>query len=404
MGAGHSHGLGVDGGLERAPRASERTTIILSVIVGVVLFLTTVGAMAVWPQDWSLLRSVPTTYTGATWESAVVESVGADGVAQVTVRGQEEDGLQELQPASLGTFEYETGDRVRVLQVETGELIFGDFERAGPMLFLLIVYVVLVVGIAWWRGIGALLGLAAAFGIIIFFTVPALFDGGDPLVIGLVTGSGALAVLLYLAHGFNARTTTAYLGTLAGLSITAILAWWAVDASRLTGIWSEEGTHLELSGRSVDLQGLVLCGIIIAGLGVLNDVTVTQASAIWELRAARPEISRWNLFQRGMRIGRDHIASTVYTIAFAYVGAALPAIMLISLYDSALGTTLTGAEIAEEVVRTLVSSIGLVLAVPLTTGIGALVVGRDAIADEDRRTGDEPDGPGTPGASATMES
>ncbi|MFW7415708.1 YibE/F family protein [Demequina sp. SO4-18] len=375
MGAGHSHSL------ERPPRASERTTLILSAIVAVVLFLTTAGAMAVWPSDWSMLRSVPTTYEGAEWVSATVDSVDAQtGVATVTISGDEESGGQELPPADLGTFDYEEGDHVRALQLETGELIFGDFERASPMLVLLIAYVLLVVGIAWWRGIGALLGLAAAFGIIIFFTVPALFDGANPLVTGLVTGSGALAMLLYLAHGFNSRTTTAYLGTLAGLTITAVLAWWAVGASNLTGIWSEEGAHLELSGRSVDLQGLVLCGIVIAGLGVLNDVTVTQSSAVWELRAARPDISRWNLFRRGMRIGRDHIASTVYTIAFAYVGAALPAIMLISLYDTSVGSTLTTAEIAEEAVRTLVSSIGLVLAVPLTTGIAALVVGTDAIA------------------------
>lgn len=382
MGAGHSHAL------ERPPRASERTTLILAIIVGIVLFLTTIGAIAVWPSDSSMLRSVPTTYEGAEWASVTVDSVDEDtGIALVSTSGNDAAGLRELPPADLGTFDYEPGDRVRALELETGELVFGDFERANPMLVLLVAYVLLVVGIAWWRGIGALLGLGAAFGIIIFFTVPALFNGGDPLITGLVTGSGALAVLLYLAHGLNSRTTTAYLGTLAGLTVTAVLAWWAVDASRLTGIWSEEGAHLELSGRSVDLQGLVLCGIVIAGLGVLNDVTVTQASAVWELRAARPDISRWNLFRRGMRIGRDHIASTVYTIAFAYVGAALPAIMLISLYDTSLGSTLTTAEIAEEAVRTLVSSIGLVLAVPLTTGIAALVVGTDAIARDSRPPG-----------------
>ncbi|MFV0633321.1 YibE/F family protein [Demequina sp.] len=403
MGAGHSHGLSADGELERAPRASERTTIVLSSIVGAVLFLTIMGAMAVWPSDWSFLRSVPTTYEGAQWVSVEVVSVDQEtGVAQVEVEGQEDQGLQSLEPGAFSTFEYEVGDQVRALQIETGELIFGDFERDGPMLLLLVAYVLLVVIIARWRGIGALLGLIAAFGIVIFFTVPALYGGGHPLIIGLVTGSGALALLLYLAHGFNARTTTAYLGTLAGLAITAALAWWAVEASNLTGMWSEEGSHLELSGRSVDLQGLVLCGIVIAGLGVLNDVTVTQSSAVWELRAARPEISRWNLFARGMRIGRDHIASTVYTIVFAYVGASLPAIMLISLYDSSLGVVLTGAEIAEEVVRTLVSSIGLVLAVPLTTGIGALVVGQHAIVEDDVVPAEVDDeGPGE--SSATIE-
>lgn len=377
MGAGHSHAL------ERPPRASERTTVVLSVAVAAVVFLTVLGALAVWPTDFSYLRSIPTTHEGAQWVTVTVQSVEPEtGVAQVVVDGDEDEHVLAMEPPGFASFEYAEGDRVRALQLDTGEVIFGDFERGPPMLVLLIVFVVLVIAVAWWRGVGALLGLVVAFGIVVFFTVPALFDGGNPLIIGLVTGAGALFVLLYMAHGPNARTTTAYLGTLAGLSITAVLAWWAVSASRLTGLWSESGVHLELAGRQADLQGVVLCGVVIAGLGVLNDVTVAQASSVWELRSARPDISRWNLFLRGMRIGRDHIASTVYTIAFAYVGAALPTIMLISLYDSSLATSLTSADIAEEVVRTLVGSIGLVLAVPLTTAIGSVVVGHTAIAEK----------------------
>ena len=135
--------------------------------------------------------------------------------------------------------------------------------------------------------------------------------------------------------------------------------------------------HLELFSRGVSLQGVVICGIVLAGLGVLNDVTVTQASAVWELKAARPDLGWWSLFLRGMRIGRDHIASTVYTIAFAYVGAALPTLMFIALYSESIGRVLTTSDIAEEVVRTLVGSIGLVLAVPLTTLIGAFVAASD---------------------------
>ncbi|WP_084078016.1 YibE/F family protein [Demequina sp. NBRC 110057] len=404
MGAGHSHGFAADGSLERAPRASERTTTVLTILVGVIVFLTVAGAVAVWPSSWDVLRSVPTSYEGAEWVSVTVESVDEEtGQATVDLDGEE----RVLDDAGYSTFTYEVGDHVRALSLDTGELVFGDFERGPPMLLLLVVYVVLVVAIARWRGIGALLGLLGAFGVVVFFTVPALFDGQNPLVVALVTGSGALFALLYLAHGVNARTTTAYLGTLAGLLITALLAWWAVGASRLTGIWSEEGTHLELAGRSVDLQGLVLCGIIIAGLGVLNDVTVTQSSAVWELRAARPDISRWSLFSRGMRIGRDHIASTVYTIAFAYVGAALPTLMLVTLYDNSIATTLTSAEIAEEVVRTLVTSIGLVLAVPLTTGIAALVVGYEGAIEgesvEGKADAGDPGRASDAEASATME-
>lgn len=381
MGAGHSHVPA----LESAPRASERTSIILASIVGVVLFFTLLGAVMVWPQDAEELGTWPTAAEGSRWVTAEIvgpASSGVEGEYGALIRGEEDQGEAILLGTGDPALEIRTGDVIRALELPDGYLVFADFERGSPLLILAIAYVIVVLAVARWRGLGALLGLVAAFGVVVLFTLPALFAGGDPLIVGLVTGSGALFMLLYLAHGPNARTTTAYLGTLAGLMITAALAWWAVGASRLTGIWNEEGVHLEFWYRGVSLEGLVLCGIILAGLGVLNDVTITQASAVWELRAVRPDMSRWELFRRGMRVGRDHIASTVYTIAFAYVGAALPTLMMVSLYNQSLGVTLTSAEFAEEVVRTLVGSIGLVLAVPLTTAIGALVVGRHAIRDE----------------------
>ncbi len=375
MGAGHGH----DG---PPPRASERTTTILAVFVGVILFVTAMGAAAVWPSDYSFRGSFDSTGEGARWVTATIVTVVDDGSATAVIRGEEDAGSKDIATLGDPTIVLHPGDEVRALELPDGTLGFSDFERGSPMLLLFIVYVVAVVAVARWRGVGALLGLAMAFGVVLFFTVPALFNGGDPLIVGLVTGSGALFLLLYLAHGPNARTTTAYLGTLAGLSVTAVLGWWAVGASKLTGLWTEEGSHLEFFNRGVSLQGMVLCGIILAGLGVLNDVTVTQASAVWELRAARPDLGWRQLFVRAMRIGRDHIASTVYTIAFVYVGAALPTLMVVSLYGTSLGITLTSAEIAEEVVRTLVGSIGLVLAVPLTTLIGALVVAGRSIAPQ----------------------
>lgn len=381
MGSGHSHSA------EEWPRASDRTSIILGALVAAVVVLTAAGAGFVWPKDYSYMGSIPTTYEGARWVEVTVRSVDSStGNAVVTINGETPAVERSLEPTGFNGLTFAEGDGIKTLQLETGELVFSDFERGPPMLILLLVYVALVILVARWRGAGALLGLAAAFGIVIFFTVPALFGGGNPLIVGLVTGSGALFALLYLAHGVNARTTTAYLGTLAGLVMTTFLAWWAVGASKLTGVWSEDGGNLQLAGQDVSLKGLVLCGIILAGLGVLNDVTVTQASAVWELRAARPDVSRWDLFRRAMRIGRDHIASTVYTMAFVYVGAALPTIMLVTLYDNSLLTTLTSADIAEEIVRTLVGSIGLVLAVPLTTAIACLVVGYNAIEREQAAT------------------
>jgi uncharacterized membrane protein len=347
--------------------------------------------MVTWPSSWDMLGSQQFLYEDARRLDAEVvsfdESTG-ESVVRVTTPGAE--GEREMAPTGVGSLVLEPGDQVRVVELDEGPLVFSDFERGTPILALLIVYVVLVIAVAWWRGLGALLGLAAAFGIVAFYTVPALLDGASPPLVGLVTAAGALFVLLYVAHGPNARTTTAYLGTIAGLAVTAALGTWAVTAAKIPGVPSEAEINIAFVEGRLSLQGLALCGLMIAGLGVLNDVTITQASAVWELGAARPDLGPWQLFARGMRIGRDHIASTVYTIAFAYVGASLPLIMLVAVYDNPLSGAITSSEIAGEVVRTLVGSIGLVLAVPLTTAIGALIVG---LAGE-KRDGIEPGAPG----------
>ena len=147
-----------------------------------------------------------------------------------------------------------------------------------------------------------------------------------------------------------------------GLAITALLAAWATDAANLAGVGSHDAATLANISDNISISGIILCGLIISGLGVLNDVTITQSSAVWELWELAPETSARQLFTSAMRIGRDHIASTVYTIAFAYAGAALPVLILVMLYERPLGDALTSAELSEEVIRTLVGSVGLVLA------------------------------------------
>ncbi|WP_062466671.1 YibE/F family protein [Demequina maris] len=378
MGAGHSHS-------ESPPRASAATTRVLWALVVGVLAAVIVGAAATWPSSWDKLGSESFLYEGATRLEAEVlsfDETTGESTVQVTTPGAEEE--RTMAPAGVASLTFEPGDEVTVIEVDPAQpLIFSDFSRDPPIVALLIVYVVLVLAVAWWRGLGALVGLALAFGIVAFYTVPALFDGASPPVVGLVTSAGALFVLLYVAHGPNARTTTAYLGTIAGLLFTAVIGTWAVTAAKIPGVPSEAEINLAFLDGRLSLQGLALCGLMIAGLGVLNDVTITQASAVWELGKARPDLGPWQLFTRGMTIGRDHIASTVYTIAFAYVGASLPLIMLIAVYDNPVSTAITSSEIAGEVVRTLVGSIGLVLAVPLTTAIGALIVGIGGEAEAD---------------------
>jgi uncharacterized membrane protein len=185
-------------------------------------------------------------------------------------------------------------------------------------------------------------------------------------------------VALYLAHGFNARTTTAMLGTLASLAITGLLAVVFVEATKFTGFGSEEAVFLQISAQQVNLQGLLLGGIIIGTLGVLDDVTVTQASSVWELHAANPNLGTTGLYRAALRIGRDHIASTVNTLVLAYVGASLPLLLLFTLSNRPLGDVLTSEVMAEEIVRTLVGSIGLVASVPITTALASVVARSDS--------------------------
>ncbi len=249
------------------------------------------------------------------------------------------------------------------------DFVFVDFERTVPVVVLALLYALVVVAVARWRGLRAMVGLGLAFAVMFVFMIPALLEGGPPLWVGLVGCGLIMLVVLYFAHGLSLRTTTALLGTLIGLALTSGLALWGTDAAYLTGLGDEYSYILATVAPEVRLSGIVLCGLLVAGLGVLNDVTITQASAVWELRAANPWASRRELFAAGMRIGRDHIASTVYTIAFAYAGAALPVLMVVSLYDRSLWDTLMSGELVEEIVRILVGSIGLVLAIPVTTGI-----------------------------------
>lgn len=371
----HGHGA--------APRASTRVRWVLALCLLPVVVLTALGLVTLWPSAEQRPERVPTAAEGSSYLQADVLRVLPEArLLEVDVDGRG-FALAQVPPEALAAG-VDEGDRVLLLTIDAEEvpLVWVDFVRDAPIALLAVAYAVLVVLVARWRGVAAIVGLVVSLGLIALFTLPALLAGQPPLLVALVTASAALFATLYLAHGLNARTTTALLGTVLGVALTAVLATWSTEAAVLTGLTSEDALLLPGLAPDLDMRGVVLCGIILAGLGVLNDVTITQASAVWELRSIAPGLGRWELFRRGMRIGRDHIASTVYTIAFAYVGAALPIMLLISLYDQPLTRTLTAGEIAEEVVRTLVGSIGLVAAIPLTTAIAALVVTAGAVAAE----------------------
>ena len=244
-----------------------------------------------------------------------------------------------------------------------------DRQRGRPLIVLAVAFALAVVLLGRWRGLAALAGLAVSLAVLLKFVIPALLLGENPLAVALVGSSVLMFVALYLAHGFSVRTSTAVLGTLASLALTVLLGWAFSGATELSGLASEEANFLQGSFGGVDPRGLLLAGVVIGALGVLDDVTVTQASAVWELRAANPAYGVWDLYRAAVRIGRDHIASTVNTLVLAYAGAALPALLIFGASDIAFGNVINLEVVAREVVATLVGSIGLVAAVPITTGI-----------------------------------
>jgi uncharacterized membrane protein len=305
----------------------------------------------------------------------------ACGLVAVRVRSGPEGGRVQTIQVSADVFRagISAGDEIKLVRLPGANGVpvtytFLDFVRQIPVLALALAFGVVVIAVARVRGAAALVGLGLACVVLGKFMLPALLAGEPALAVGLAGSSAIMFVVLYLAHGVSARTTTALLGTLFGLLVMAGLGVWATSAARLTGLGSEDNVQLTAVSGDVNLSGIVLVGLLIAGLGVLNDVTITQASAVWELYETAPRTSAARLFGSAMRIGRDHIASTVYTIAFAYVGAALPVLLLLSVYRQSVGEALFSEALAEELVRTLVGSIGLVLAIPLTTLIAVAVV------------------------------
>ena len=251
---------------------------------------------------------------------------------------------------------------------------FADIQRGPPLVVLTIVFAIAVVALGRLRGLLALAGIVVSGGVLLGFIFPALLHGSAPIGVAL-TGSAVIAfVTFYLAHGVNPQTTVALLGTLAALALTAALAVAFAGAAHLSGLASEESVSLLAFAPDLDFRGLLLAAVIIGALGVLDDVTITQVSAVAELHRADPELDARGLYGSGIRIGRDHIASTVNTLVLAYTAAALPLLLLFTQSGRPLGAVITSETVAVEVVQTLIGSIGLMASVPLTTALACWVV------------------------------
>lgn len=252
-----------------------------------------------------------------------------------------------------------------------------DVNRRLPMGLLAGIFALAVVVVGRLRGVMALVALAVSFMLLNFFVLPAILQGSNPLLVAVVGSSAIMLIALYMCHGLSARTSVAVLGTLISLLLIGVLGSQFIGWAALTGNTDDNTGLIHGLYPSIDMSGLLLAGVIIGSLGVLDDVTVTQTSAVWELHEANPTMGWRGLYRAGIRIGRDHIASVVNTLVLAYAGAALPLLLLFSIAQSSVGTVANSELVAEEIVRTLVGSIGLVASVPVTTALAALVVSAD---------------------------
>ncbi|MBU1886057.1 YibE/F family protein [Patescibacteria group bacterium] len=274
--------------------------------------------------------------------------------------------------------QYQVGDKVKIAtqQDMDGETIYsldGMVKRGGLLtLTVLFIAVVLLVGRIW--GALSLLGLITSFVVIFKLIIPLIIKGINPVLAAILGSMMIVPATFYISHGFNKKTHVGVVATFISLVITGLLAVYFVDVTHLTGFASEEAGFLQVERQgSIDIRGLLLAGIIISTLGILDDVTIGQASVVKQLKKANPKISFLELFKNGMKVGQDHISSMVNTLVLVYSGSALPLLLLFFDSQKTFVDILEFELIAEEIVRMLVGSIGLVLAAPLATIMAAYI-------------------------------
>ena len=372
--------------------------------LGLIALATVLGLAVLWPRGHEVVTPFS---TSVATERATVAKVVVGACTfnprsdcrrvQATLDTGPEKG-SSISMDMEGGFDIDPGDAIRVVETRAPDgatagttpvdrYAFSDFERRGSLVWLGAVFAVLVVLAARWRGLRALAGLAASLAISVFFIVPAILEGTTPILVALVGSLAILLVTLPVAHGVGPTAVAAALATAAALIATLALAELATGLAHITGFGSEEASYIRAAGQDVSVRGMLIAGIVIAALGVLDDVTTTQASTVMEIHRANRSLGPMQLFGRAMNVGRDHIASTTNTLVLAYAGASLPLLMILAGQGQPLGTLVSYEQLATEVVRTLVGSIGIVAAVPITTGLAAFLVGSRIVSDEDDEFG-----------------
>ncbi len=268
------------------------------------------------------------------------------------------------------------GDKIFINRLVTigGEehFSYADFERRPTLIFLAVMFVTLLLVLSGWQGIRALVSLGGSIAAIFFLLVPALLAGWNPVLASVGIAGAILSLVFFGTHGITPRSTIAFFGTFGAVIATGLIAWASSSAMRLTGFSSDASVYLNFATNgTLDLSGLLLGSIIIGILGILDDVSITQASVVEQLKRANGALHFTELYQRAIKVGRDHIGSLVNTLALAYVGVSLPLILLYAKTESSLWQTLNQEVVAAELLRIIVGSIGLILAVPATTAVAA---------------------------------
>lgn len=394
MGPGHAHSHHAEDDEDWAatPVPIRR---ILAASIGLIVVVTVVGLVAWWPRGDAVIETDALGFSDRV--EAEVLSVDVEGcsydesVSCDVIRARVEGGGDDVVP-DVAVLEFEVGTRSAASSVGEGDGIvlndagpdvpefvrytFADVQRSTPLLVLVLLFAAAVIALGRVRGLLAIVGLAGSLGVLLYFTLPALLRGSPPVAVALTTASVIALGALYLAHGFNERTTVAVLGTFSSLVLVAVLAGVFAGAAHLSGLASEESINLLAFAPDLDFRGLLLAAAIIGALGVLDDVTVTQVAAVTELHRSDPTAPARTLYAAGVRIGRDHIASTVNTLVLAYAAAALPLLLIYTQSGLSTGEVLTSETVAVEIVQTLVGSVGLVASVPITTALAAWVISR----------------------------
>lgn len=268
--------------------------------------------------------------------------------------------------------------------------------RLPQLTWLLLIFLVVVLAFGGIQGIRGLISLVGSFILIIYVLLPGILSGFSPLLVTVVVSSLIIIIGSYITHGFNKTTTVAVAGMISTVIITGLLAYWAVHFTRMTGLSSDEVIYLNFDTGGIDVVGLLLGGIMIGLLGVLYDAAISQAIFVEELSRIAPHVGRRSIYRRAIRVGREHIGALVDTLAIAYVGVSLPLLLL--FYQSStesVWVTLNREIFSAEIVRTLVGSIGLILAIPVTTLIAVMIlvkkntdnISEDKIIDEEKKMG-----------------